>query len=110
MKRVLFLILENGNNSLHALEEIGNHGFNGTLIGGASLRHTLEGKLPEEHSFFHLAHWEAENKKESTVSMFVEDDDQLEELKKTIRKCTNHFNDVKGAFFTIPLEDYEGTF
>lgn len=110
MKRVLFLILGNGAKSLHALEEINSHGFNGTLVGGASLRHTLEGKLPEEHSFFHLAQWEADNKKESTVSIFIENEEQLEELKKTIRKYTDNFKSVKGAFFTIPLEDYEGTF
>ena len=110
MKRILFLILENGSPAIRALENIRESGFNGTLIGGSSLRHALEGKLPEEHSFFHLAHWEAENAEESTVSMFIVDQDQIEVLKTTIREHTEHFQDVKGAMFTIPLDDYEGAF
>lgn len=110
MKRILFLILENGSAAIRALENIRSSGYNGTLLGGSSLRHALEGKLPEEHSFFHLAHWEAENKDESTVSMFVIDNDKVDELKKTIREHTENFQSVKGAMFTLPLEDYEGAF
>lgn len=110
MKRILFLILENGSAAIRALENIRSSGFNGTLIGGSSLRHALEGKLPEEHSFFHLAHWEAENEDESTVSMFIVNDEEIETLKKAIRDCTEHFQAVRGAMFTLPLEDYEGAF
>lgn len=111
MKRVLFLFLENGPAAVRALENIRSSGFNGTLVGGASLRHALDGgKLPEEHAFFHLAHWEIEDKKESTVSMFIVDEDHLELLKNTIRDYTDHFKSVKGGFYSLPLDDYEGTF
>ena len=110
MKRVLFLFLENGNEAIKALENIRSSGFNGMLVGGASLRHALDGHLPEEHSFFHLAHWEVENKEESTVSMFIVDEDHVDLLKNTIRDYTDHFKTVKGAFYTLPLNDYEGTF
>jgi len=110
MKRILFLFLENGSAAIRALENIRSSGFNGTLVGGASLRHALEGKLPEEHSFFHLANWEAENEDESTVSMFIVDDSELDVLKNTIRDYTEHFQAVRGAMFSISLNDYEGAF
>lgn len=110
MKRVLFLFLENGQPAINALEEIRSEGYNGTLVGGASLRHAFEDMLPEERHFFSLANWEADNNKESTLSLFIVDEKDVDVLKDAIRKCTDDFKTVKGAFFSLPLDDYEGSF
>ena len=110
MKRVLFLFLENGPAAIKALERIRNSGFNGTLVGAASLRHAFDERLPEERAFFSLTNWEADNRKESTVSMFIIEDDHIDILKGTIREVTESFHLVSGALFSLPLDDYEGIF
>ena len=88
MKRVLFLFLENGQPAMNALEEIRSEGYNGTLVGGASLRHAFEDMLPEERHFFSLANWEADNNKESTLSLFIVDEKDIASLKDAKGKLT----------------------
>lgn len=109
MKRILYLFLENGPHALKVLETVKGSGFNGTLVGAASIKHALEEKLPEEHSFFSLYNWEAESDKESTFSMYIVEEEHLAPLKQAIRAATKDFREVKGAMFSLPIEDYEGT-
>ena len=110
MKKILYLILESSEATSEAYESIKNSGFNGTLIESASLRHALDYAYPEERHFFSLSAYESsKNKEESTVALFIVDNEKINILKDTIRTHTDNFTKVKGAMFSIDLIDYEGT-
>ena len=74
-----------------------------------SLRHAMEGSLPEETHFFSLMNWNVMNDQESTLSMYLVDEERVGALKEAIREHTDGFKKVKGAMFTKKIEDYEGT-
>ena len=108
MKRILYLILKNGPQALHVLDEIKKVGFNGTVIETASLKHALEERY-EDHQFFSLQSWERMvGAGESTFSMYIVEEKDCEQLKATIREATDGFQRIKGAMFSYPIEDYEG--
>ncbi len=108
MKHILYLILKNGPRALEVLDAIKAHGFNGTVIETASLKHALEERY-EDHQFFSLQSWERlVNAGESTFSMYIVDENELDSLKGTIREMTENFQRIKGAMFSYKIEDYEG--
>ena len=109
MKRILYLFLENSPIAIEVLQSIRDGGFNGTMLETISVRHALDGNLPEETHFFNLMDWDILNNRESTVTMFLIDEDKVETLKQTIRDHTQNFNKVKGGMFTKKVEDFEGT-
>lgn len=108
MKRILYLFLENSPTALEVLRSIKEKGFNGTMLETISLRHAIDGNLPEETHFFNLMDWSILNSQESTVSMFLIDEEKVEELKDSIREHTDNFKKIKGAMFTKKIEDFEG--
>ncbi|MCF0113625.1 MAG: hypothetical protein HUJ60_06610 [Bacilli bacterium] len=110
MKHILYLFLKNGPMALQAFSEIKEKGFNGTIIETASLRHALEDRFEDHPLFFSLSQWESMmNSGESTLSMYIVDDEHLLALKETIRHATGHFETIKGGMFSMPIENYEGT-
>lgn len=109
MKRILYLFLENSPVALEAMQAIKDSGFNGTVVETISLRHAMEGNLPEETHFFSLMNWNVMNDQESTLSMYLVDEERVDALKEAIREHTDGFKKVKGAMFTKKIEDYEGT-
>ena len=108
MKKVLYVILKNNPIVHDMLEELKNEGFNGTLIGSNSLRHTLD-YYPEEHTFLNLRHIEDTETSESILCMFVWEEDVIEIIKEKVRKNTNNFKDLKGFMFSKDAPDFEGT-
>lgn len=111
MKCILYLILESGHAALETFESIKEKGYNGTVIESASLRHSLEDAFPEDKHFFSLANYErVMDGRGATYALFIEDENNLSQLKDTIRELTDGFKRVKGAMFSQKIEDYEGAF
>ena len=46
---------------------------------------------------------------ESVLCLFVINDNQLEDVKSSIRRLTNNFLDVKGFMYSQEISDYEGS-
>ncbi len=109
MKRILYLFLENSPVAVEALQAVKEKGYNGTMLETISVRHAIESALPEETHFFNLMDWDMLNTRESTVTMFLIDEDKVEDLKEEIRIHTGNFGKIKGGMFTKKIEDYEGT-
>ena len=108
MKRVLYLILKNSPIAHRTLEELRKDGYNMTLISSESLRHAIE-DFPEDHHFFTLRNLEAQQAQESLLGIFVGEEEQVEQIKKSIRLSTNNFQDIHGFMFSEKAEDYEGS-
>ena len=108
MKKELYLVLKGNQQAFLTLEELRNEGFNATVINTESLHHAVD-YYPGEHHFFTLRHLEKEETLESILCLFVVDEDKLETLKKTIRRYTNDFKDLKGFMYSRSIEDYEGS-
>ena len=108
MKKVLYVVLKNVPKAYETLEELKEKGFNGTIIGSNSLRHTME-FLPEEHHFLNLRQLENTDVSESLLCMFVWEEDVIETIKEEVRKHTNNFKDVTGFMFSKTVEDFEGS-
>lgn len=107
-KKELFLVLENSEKAVSALEELRNSGFNATVMSTESLRHALEDS-PNDHHFFNLRHLEQRDFLQSTLCLFVVDEDKVESLKQVIRNSTNNFKDTKGFMYSRDISDYEGS-
>ncbi len=111
MKKVLYLILENGESALDVFESIRKQGYNGTLMHTTSLRHANDDNQPEDTHFFSLAAYERlHSHGEAMFCLFVVDDTELDELKKVIRDHTNDFKSIRGGMYSRDIEDYEGSF
>ena len=108
MKKVLYVVLKNTPTVHDMLEELKNEGYNGTLIGSNSLRHTLD-YFPEEHTFLNLRQLESVENAESVMCMFVWDEEIINTIKEEIRQHTDNFKNIKGFMFTKTVEDYEGS-
>lgn len=106
MKRILYLFLENSPVAVEVLGAVKEKGYNGTMLETISVRHAIE---PEETHFFNLMDWDMLNNRESTVTMFLIDEDKVDDLKSEIREHTDSFTKIKGGMFTKKIEDYEGT-
>lgn len=107
-KKELFLVLENSEKAISTLEELRNAGFNATVMSTESLRHALDDS-PNDHHFLNLRHLEQRDFQQSTLCLFVVDEDKVESLKKVIRNCTNSFKDIKGFMYSRDITDYEGS-
>lgn len=108
MKKILYLVLKNTPKAHETLEALKEKGFNGTVIGSNSLRHTME-YFPEEHTFLNLRQLENNENTESVMCMFVWDEDVINIIKEEIRIHTDNFKNVKGFMFSENIEDYEGS-
>ncbi len=107
MKRILYLFLENSPIAVEVLSAVKAKGYNGTMLETISVRHAIDSELEETH-FFSLMNWDMLNNRESTVTMFLVDEDKVEDLKNEVRIHTNYFAKIKGGMFTKKVEDFEG--
>lgn len=108
MKRALYVVLKNVNNTHEALESLKASGFNATIVSSESLRHAIE-EENDDHHFFTLRHLDIHDIHESLFCLFVVDEKRLNELKDLIRSHTNNFESIKGFMFSSPISDYEGS-
>lgn len=108
MRKVLYVVLKNNSEAYEILQNLKNEGFNGTLIGSNSLKHTMD-VFPEEHHFLNLRHIEDSESSDFILCMFVWEEDVIEVIREKIRKATGNFKDVHGFMFSKRVEDYEGT-
>lgn len=111
MKNILMLILKNGDVTGELFHQLSEKGFNFTILIAKSLKHIVndEDVEEEDHLFLNLRHLTNANHKDSSVSYFVLDDNNLTTVKNIIRKYTNNFQDVKGAMFSYKVDDFEGS-
>ena len=108
MKRVLYVVLKNAPKAYETLEELKNQGYNGTIVGSNSLRHTLD-YFPEEHHFLNLRHLQDVDVSESVLCIFVWEEDIINKIKEEVRKHTDNFKAIRGFMFSTSLDDYEGS-
>ena len=108
MKKALYLVLKSTESAFHTLEELKRDGYNATIMATESLRHIVDDH-PEEHHFYNLRHYEEKELNESFLCLFLVDENRLENIKSSVRRLTNNFQDVKGFMFSRTVEDYEGS-
>lgn len=104
----LYLVLKSSPEAYRTLEELKEEGYNATILSAESLHHAVD-YYPEEHHFYTLRHFEKKELGESILCLFILKDEQLEDVKNTIRNYTNSFKDIKGCMYSFSLEDYEGS-
>lgn len=109
MKQMLFLILDHGDLVDELFKELSSHHFNATVLSARSIKHLLEDEESEHVHFISISHLDRHLSSASTTCYFIVEENKVEELKNVIRKETDYFKKIKGAMFTTPLVDYEGT-
>ena len=111
MKRMLILILDHGNIVDSIFRELSKKGYNATVLQARSIKHLLEDEEHDDITFFNLAHLEKGiSFPASTFCYFIIDEEKIESLKESIRETTNNFKKIKGAMFSYPIPDFEGSF
>ncbi len=111
MKRMLILILDHGNIVDSIFRELSKKGYNATVLQARSIKHLLEDEEHDDITFFNLAHLEKGiSFPASTFCYFIIDEEKIESLKQSIRETTNNFKKIKGAMFSYPISDFEGSF
>lgn len=112
MKQILFLILDHGDLVDSIFKELSKNGFNGTVLQARSIKHLLEDEeTSEDIHFFNISHLENRlSFPASTFCYFIVEQDKIEALKACIRETTDSFKKIKGAFFSYPIDDFEGSF
>lgn len=111
MKRMLILILDHGNIVDSIFRELSKKGYNATVLQARSIKHLLEDEEHDDITFFNLAHLEKGiSFPASTFCYFIVDEEKIESLKQSIRETTNNFKKIKGAMFSYPISDFEGSF
>lgn len=109
MKYLLTLILDHGDLVDTIFKEISKNHFNATVLSARSIKHLLEDEEADDINFFNISHLENQNYATSTFCYFLVDESRLNELKDLIRNSTDNFKKIKGAMFSNPIADYEGT-
>ncbi len=109
MKHLLFAVFENTEGTQDLIHELAESDINGTVLASTSLRHILH-SIEEDRSFITLRQLEKRTFEDNTTFYTVLDEDKLEQAQEIIRKGTNHFKDIKGGMFVLPVEKYEGSF
>ncbi|MCR5741060.1 MAG: hypothetical protein K6G38_01170 [Gammaproteobacteria bacterium] len=109
MKHLLFAVFENTDGTQEIIHELAENGINGTAIASTSLRHILH-SIEEERSFITLRQLEKRQFEDNTTFYTLLDEKELELAQQIIREKTNHFEEIKGGMFVLPIERYEGSF
>lgn len=111
MKNLLFLILDHGDLVDSIFKELSLEGYNATVLEARSIKHLLEDEEHDDINFFHISHLEHRlTFPASTFCYFIVDDEKLDALKNCIREQTGAFKKIKGAMFSYPISDFEGSF
>lgn len=110
MKHLLFVTLENTKQCHDLIHDLSRMGYNGTVLSSTSLKHILQDENEDVPSFFSLAHYHENKFVQNTTIYFILDDKQVEEVKESVRKYTDNFQNTKGGMFETPVDSYEGSF
>ena len=109
MKKLLFCILDNNDKAEKFLRTLSQDGYNGTVINTTGMHHVL----PDVHGHgtaISLASM-VDDLPEGNLTLFIViDETDLEKLKERIRELTNHFEDIPGGMFVLPVSFVEGNF
>ena len=109
MKYQLILILDHGDLVDELFKDLSLSGYNATVLGARSIKHLLEDEESEHMHFISLGRLDSHLSEHSTYCYFLVNEDRLSHLKEIIREKTNSFKNIKGAMFSFPISDYEGT-
>ena len=110
MKHLLFVTLENTKQCHDLIHDLSRMGYNGTVLSSTSLKHILQDENEDVPSFFSLAHYHENKFVQNSTIYFILDDKQVEEVKESVRKYTDNFQNTKGGMFETPVDSYEGSF
>ena len=110
MKHLLFVVLENTNQTSSLIKELSGKGINGTVMSSTSLKHVFEDEREDTLQFVSLSHVDQHRLTENTTIYFILEEKEIENVKKLVREKTNNFTNTKGGMFTTPLESFEGSF
>ena len=110
MKYLLFVVLENTNQTSDLIKELSLKGINGTVMASTSLKHVFEDEREDTLQFVSLSHLDQHKLPQTTTIYFILDEKNIEEVKQIIREKTDNFTNTKGGMFVTPLESFEGSF
>ena len=111
MKHLVFLILDHGDVVDKLFKQLSSEGFNATVLQARSIKHLLEDEEHDDIHFFNISHLEKQlSYPASTFCYFIVEEDKLEKLKVCVRESTDNFKKIKGAMFSYPISDFEGSF
>lgn len=111
MKHLLFITLEDTDETSKVLRELSNKGFNATIQTSTSLKHAVKEEEMEDIPLFISLHSIEKMKKIESVSMFlVVNDENIENIKTLIREGTNNFTTTRGMIAELDIKKFEGSF
>jgi len=110
MKKLLFVVLEQTQDTHNLLHELSLKGINGTAVASSSLKHILADENEDIPQFISLSHIHENKFTQNTTIYFVLEEKEVNEVKEIIRNYTNNFTSTKGGMFSLPLNDFEGSF
>lgn len=109
MKQLLFCILDNNHKVETLLRTLSKEGYNGTVMNTIGMHHVL----PDVHGHGAAISLSSmvDDLPEGNITLFIIiDEDKIDTLKERIRVLTNHFQDIPGGMFVLPLTSVEGNF
>ena len=104
----LTLVLKSSPEAHKTLEELKEEGYNATIISTESLRHAVDYN-PGDHNFMTLRHVAEHQSMESILCVFLLHEEEVGQVKRTIREYTHHFEKIHGFMYSRPIDDYEGS-
>lgn len=110
MKKLLYTILENSEETSSLLQRLSHEGYNGTVNQTTSLRHIVHENEDDVPMVISLSSLTSNHFIPNTTCYFVLDEIDIEKVSKLIREYTHNFTTTKGALFSIALDSYEGSF
>ena len=110
MKYLLFVVLENTNQTSDLIKELSLKGINGTVMASTSLKHVFEDEREDTLQFVSLSHLDQHKLTQNTTIYFILDEKNIEDVKQIVREKTDNFTNTKGGMFVTPLESFEGSF
>lgn len=109
MKKLLFAVFENEEDTVEIITRLAQHGINGTAIESASLKRIYD-SAQEDSTFISLRHLSHAVFEDNATFYSVLDEDKLKIAQDIIREMTENFKTIKGGMFVLPIESFEGTF
>ena len=111
MKHLLIAILEDNEYSASLLRKLSAEGYNATVLSSTSLHHVLHDEAADTPLFITMNMLTSKHQfEENTTIMCVLDEKELVKVQEIIRKETDHFTLTNGGMFSLPIENFEGSF
>lgn len=109
MKKLLFAVFENEDETVKIITRLAQNGINGNALESASLKKIYDSSL-DDGSFISLRHISHSIFEDNATFFSVLDDDKLKIAEDIIREMTDSFKKIRGGMFVIPIEHIEGSF